>query len=226
MKKILKAFLFLICIVLVFVVSCVLSYNAFNKKGENAPDPTPVQSESPTGEIKLDMVITDNTLLTIVTPGLNTRDSVIRQGTKDEIVLDTGKYLSDDVIDVSMLDNASVPKADSQVGEAQVKVEESAPESKKETEKTQETKTEEAKTDKTTTAKTEEKTETVKKEETKTEKAQETEKKTEEQSKSEADTRVEEKVEEEKNETKAEEKAEENLPVQLDPNKQYSDTGL
>lgn len=216
MKKAGAFLLFIIGFVLVFFASGYISYNKFLKTDdENAIVPSDeVYHEENQIQINEGIVVAGDTNLTIITPGLNDSDTIVRYGTIEDLNIPTTSYADEeDILDQYF-----------EVEEVDLTVENVKAEAKTETKA--ETKTE---------TKTETKAES--KMETKTEVKTETKPQTQTEVKAEEpvtnqETAVQQPVAEEPVQTEnidkqpVEEVVEEVQQVPLNPNIQTSDSGL
>lgn len=218
MKRLLTFLLFVIGFIAVFLVSSMIAFNSFPTE-----ELTEVVDEVPlTGNVNIFEEETGDGVYTIVTPALQESKTVVTYGSREDAVpVNKSQSVS---VDIESFYTPEVVTRDEKKDETK------EDDKKAETEKTEEKKTEEVKKEET-------KKEETKKEETKKEETTKTEEKPKEEEK------TPEKVEETKEEEKAPEETKEEAPkeeekapevtkeeekpkVELDPDKQYSDTGL
>lgn len=223
MKKFSIVILFILGFFVVFALSAVITFTLTLDRDKEATEATTeeVQNALPETVVPVDTDIEDEVTVTRVTPSLSVADAIIVKGVygaqapeaessyiqPEAVVADD---VEEDIIENEVVEvKAEVPKTETKKEEPK-KAEAPKTETKKEEVKAEtpkaETKKEEVKTE---TPKTETKKEEVKAEETKTEEKKE-----------------EAKAQEPEIEEKVEEPVVEEKPVVLDPNKQYSDTGI
>lgn len=222
MKRLLTFLLFVIGFIAVFLVSSMIAFNSFPTE-----DPTESADEVPlTGNVNIFGEETGDGIYTIVTPALQESKTIVTYGSREDAVpvnksqsvsVDIETFYTPEV--VTQDEKKDETKEDDKKAETEKSEEKKTEEVKKEETKKEETKKEE--TQKEETAKTEEK---PKEEEKTPEKVEETKEEEKAPEASEEKPKEEEKAPEVPKEEKPEE--EEKPKVELDPDKQYSDTGL
>lgn len=85
MKKVRVVFLFIIGFIAVFLLSGFISYLCFSRGGGKADEIKPTESVDELPKVNVPMQ--DDGNLTIITPGLNENETIVRYGTKDDIVI-------------------------------------------------------------------------------------------------------------------------------------------
>ena len=228
MKKLGIFLVFLIGFIIVFLISGYISYQKFDHSDNSLEEPESNIIMVDTSDSEMPAVVNTGEL-TIVTPALNEKDTIVRYGTKDDIVekaeksVDEGLFSTPDseVKEIKDSEKTETKDLEKTVTKPEVKKEqtETKPTEKKETALNSQKQESTVKTEVKEEAKTEEKAATKDLE------------KTEEKAEPEAEVKSEAKVEsdnakaEKTNSERAEEVVKE-PEINLNPNVQISDSGL